>query len=397
MKMQTKNLNNEVKQRNALLRYLDQRTKKGGKPVEPMERAQIFDFDLYILRYATSLEFLREQYNAELKTFQAQQRQAAKDRAKAKRDQAKNPTPAQTSELTPNLATTYTSESLQDVGLHGWTRFRPDTPPDYSVYDQSTPGRPEWMRDEKKFYEETDYYDLPRDFRNISLTPEGNKVNTVFDRMNNPSASTLDSIDPFDVNWAGWDMGVWNSGETLFADQRENNDDFWFQRPLVLMNNFNTISAEVGLYGTVGYKRINALLRKEKEDSSGSIQQIVRIMDAGMRPAPATIFARRGVGENTFARMQKHLQVGDRFTDDVFTSASINPMSNWHSSPMVNIILTEGTPALWTSSRALRETENEVIIGRGVTYEVVSTDNERGWILRTVPPEGDYAPPTIPS
>ena len=42
-----------------------------------------------------------------------------------------------------------------------------------------------------------------------------------------------------------------------------------------------------------------------------------------------------------------------------------------------------------------KEEENEVIIGRGVTYEVVSTDNDRGWILRTVPPEGDYVPPEL--
>ena len=202
-----------------------------------------------------------------------------------------------------------------------------------------------------------------------------------------------------------WMSRIWKAGERLFSKQNSDPESlsFWNQTPGQDPNDIRaqTIADSVGRYGGAGYRDINDFLRRTHTFTVplkiANVQVNTRNMDAGMQPAPATIFARRGVGENTFARMQKHLQVGDRFTDDVFTSASINPMSNWHSSPMVNIILTEGTPALWTSSRALRETENEVIIGRGVTYEVVSTDNERGWILRTVPPEGDYAPPTIPS
>ena len=65
---------------------------------------------------------------------------------------------------------------------------------------------------------------------------------------------------------------------------------------------------------------------------------------------------------------------------------------------MMNIIVSEGTPVLWVGGKArLKEEENELVIGRGTTYEVVSTDNERGWILRTVPPKGKYRPPKIPS
>jgi hypothetical protein len=405
MKMQTKNLNNEVKQRNALLRTIDRRVKKGGEPASQSERDRIREFDRYILSSATSFEFLREQYNAELTTFQAQQRQAAKDRAKAKRDQAKNPTP--------KPATTYTPESLQDIGLGGWTRFRPDTPPDFTAYDQAIPGRPEWMN-EPRLNDLTNYsigsnQRPPRNFRRVTQTPEGNPVltvgmkegETIVDFANRPDIINEEPEQRLQnlTNYT-YKSDTWRAGEALFSKQNSKAEDFWLSKPYPRSD--LKIGSAVSRYGGALYDPVNGFLRKIYTPKSNrerkEVIDNVRVMDGGMQPAPKTIFTRRGVGAETFRRMQEHLNVGDQFTDDSFTSASVNPMFNWYSDKkMFNIIITEGTPTLWTDSMALGQEECEVIIGRGVTFEVVSADNTNGWILRTIPPEGLYEPPVIPT
>ena len=411
MKMQERKTNDEVKQRNALLRTIDRRVKKGGEPASQSERDRIRTLDEGILSSATSFEFLREQYNAELTTFRAQQRQAAKDRAKAKRDQAKNPIPTPTLELTPK------PESLQGFGLNGWTRFRPDTPPDYSAYDQAIPGRPAWMNEPRLNdlgnTQISQYRRPPRNFRRVTQTPEGDPVlmvggKNIIERMSvelDKQKTSKEELAKMTDN--PWMSRIWKAGERLFSKQNSDPESlsFWNQTPGQDPKDIRaqTIADSVGRYGGAGYRDINDFLRRTHKFTAPlkitNAQVNTRNMDAGMQPAPATIFARRGVGQDTFQRMQQHLRVGDRFTDDVFTSASVNPMFNWsNDKAMFNIIITEGTPTLWTDShKPLKEEENEVIIGRGVTYEVVSTDNERGWILRTVPPEGDYVPPEIPT
>ena len=235
-----------------------------------------------------------------------------------------------------------------------------------------------------------------------------------------------------------WEDGVFLLGEEIFANQNTDADAFWNQEisPATAWSTSGrrelaTIGSTVGSYGEENFATINEFIRGGpdgersvwsgieddiqtalRSPKSGSraydleliqrqiasiqtTQSQISTMDAGMRPAPQTVMVRRGMGGDTFGRMQQHLKVGDRFTDDCFTSASINPVFNWSNSPMTNVILTEGTPVLWTDGHARGSRENEVIVGRGVTYEVVSTDNERGWILRTVPPDGPYTPPPV--
>ena len=421
LKIRDRNINDDIKQRNALQRTIDRRVKKGGEPASQSERDRIRTLDERILSSATSFEFLREQYNAELKTFQADQRQAAKDRAKAKRNQAKNPipTPTPTPTLEPTLkpATKYTSESLQNIGLGGWTRFRPNTPPDYSSYDQETPSRPEWMNDPRlQDISIPPWQRPPRNFRSISLTPEGDPVltvgmkegETIVDFANRPNLVNKTPEERLsEITSRSYQDATWQAGETVFSKQRSKAEDFWLAKPVP--NSKIMIGQAVSRYGNITYETVNGILRRTESPGPNTrreAEDIIRAMDAGMQPAPRTISARRGVRVATFARMQEHLKVGDRFTDDSFTSTSVNPMFNWSydqstypptPSTMLNIIITEGTPTLWTDSMAMGSAENEVVIGRGVTYEVVSTDNERGWILRTVPPEGDYVPPEIPS
>ena len=307
-------------------------------------------------------------------------------------------------------------ESLDEFGLKGWKRQRLDTPPDYSAYDEATPGRPEWMNDQRWERGIPSSVELgkgpPSAFRTITQTPEGDPVRNVWGNTIESSESDIDPrlVIPFsDDRYVPGirkklEKDIWRSGEEIFASQSSDANRFWRKKPKDVDQN---MSYAVLDYGGALFKPVNALTRGTPFDkytlasefgkTSDDVVTIIRTIDSGMKPAPETIFARRGVGENTFRRMQQHLKVGDRFTDDSFTSASITPIFNWQSSPMVNIILTEGTPTLWTDSKALLEEENEVIIGRGVTYEVVSTDNERGWILRTVPSKKKYVPPEIPS
>ena len=256
----------------------------------------------------------------------------------------------------------------------------------------------------------------PRNFRSISLTPEGgpvltvgmNEGETLAEFTNRPNLVNKTPRERLsEMTSRSYQDDTWQAGETVFSKQRSKAEDFWLTKPVP--NKKIMIGQAVSRYGGSVYETVNGILRRTESpdlDTRREAEDIIRAMDAGMQPAPQTISARRGVGQDTFQRMQQHLKVGDRFTDDSFTSTSVNPMFNWSydqstfpptPSTMLNIIITEGTPTLWTDSMAMRSAENEAIIGRGVTYEVVSTDNERGWILRTVPPEGDYVPPEIPS
>ena len=384
-------------------------------------------------------EGARTVYNSALANFQAARRAENRAQATSRRPP---PTPPKPDTTTPFV-------SLESSGLKGWARQRPATPPDYTAFDQATRGEPDWMpilrsRIRSAF---TRDLGLPRTFRDIDTTPEGMPVQMAIPDA--PGASkmgdlSLDQVTPKDDDESPsfvrleWEDGVFLLGEEIFANQNTDADAFWNQEisPATAWSTSGrrelaTIGSTVGSYGEENFATINEFIRGGpdgersvwsgieddiqtalRSPKSGSraydleliqrqiasiqtTQSQISTMDAGMRPAPQTVMVRRGMGGDTFGRMQQHLKVGDRFTDDCFTSASINPVFNWSNSPMTNVILTEGTPVLWTDGHARGSRENEVIVGRGVTYEVVSTDNERGWILRTVPPDGPYTPPPV--
>ena len=397
-----------------------------------------------LLSTSIGADYHRKRYNGFVATVQAErkakrqaERQAKrkKDREQARRDRTK---------IIPKPDTTTPFVSLESSGLKGWARQRPATPPDYTAFDQATRGEPDWMPLVRSRMRESARGILPRTFRDIDTTPEGMSVQMVIpdapgaSKMGDLSLDQVTSKDgderPSFVRRDPWGDGVFLLGEEIFANQNTDADAFWNQTipPATAWSTASPMSMQsvVEEYGEEGFKTINDVIRRgpDRERSFWSriendiqktalqsptnrarqrrlildqiegkqfTQSQISTMDAGMRPTPRTVMARRGVGSNTFGRMQQELRVGDRFTDDCFTSASINPVFNWRDSPMVNVILTEGTPALWTDGHALKSQENEVIIGRGVTYEVVSTDNERGWILRTVPPDGPYTPPPV--
>ena len=397
-----------------------------------------------LLATAIGADYHRERYNGFVAAMQAERqakrqadRQAKrkKDREQARRDRIK---------IIPKPDTTTPFVSLRSSGLEGWARQRPATPPDYTAFDQATRGEPDWMPEVRgRIRESARELYVPRMFRDIDTTPEGMSVQMAIPDA--PGASKMGdlSIDQVTSKDGGerpsfvrreWEDKVFLLGEEIFANQNTDADAFWNQTipPATAWSTAEprSLQSVVEEYGSEGFETINDVIRRgpDRERSVWSriendiqtalqlsktrqarqrelildqiegiqtTQSQISTMDAGMRPAPRTVMARRGVGVNTFGRMQQHLKVGDRFTDDCFTSASINPVFNWRDSPMTNIILTEGTPALWTDGHALKSIENEVIIGRGVTYEVVSTDNERGWVLRTVPPDGPYTPPPV--
>ena len=398
-----------------------------------------------LLSTAIAADYHRERYNGFVAAIQAErqaERQAKrkKDREQARRDRTK---------IIPKPDTTTPFVSLRSSGLKGWARQRPATPPDYTAFDQATRGEPDWMpilrsRIRSAF---TRDLGLPRTFRDIDTTPEGMPVQMAIPDA--PGASkmgdlSIDQVTPKDGDESPsfvrreWEDGVFLLGEEIFANQNTDADAFWNQEipPATAWSTSGRrelvdMGSAVGSYGEENFATINEFIRGGpdgersfwsgieddiqtalRSPKSGSraydleliqrqiasiqnTQSQISTMDAGMRPAPRTVMARRGMGVDTFGRMQQELRVGDRFTDDCFTSASINPVFNWSNSPMTNVILTEGTPVLWTDGHARGSRENEVIIGRGVTYEVVSTDNERGWILRTVPPDGPYTPPPV--
>ena len=416
----------------------------------------------------------REQHNNLVATIQAErqadrqaERQALRDSARSKRQQEqaaadrrkKSPNPP------PKPITTTPFESLNEVGLLGWARQRPPTPPNYAAFDRGAEN-PDWVSKlEDEYAGESRAmrnFLVPRGLRNITQTPEGGPMRTVIPKIpGRPSdgATSLSDLSYSQLRGDSrrpvhsekpWRLGVYNAGEEIFRDQNSSGDaqSFWEQTPPPPTwwnkQSRRGLDYAVRTYGTSGYTSINAYMRNDRDAQSlrnidqearriladeqrpkdeqemttlerrrkkdelldrlrevEETQRDIATLDAGMRPAPQTVFTRRGVGPDVFSRMQQHLKVGDRFTDDAFTSVSLTPTFNWAgtasegNSPMTNIILTEGTPALWTDGHALRESENEVIVGRGVTYEVVSTDNERGWVLRTIPPDGRYTPKPV--
>jgi len=317
---------------------------------------------------------------------------------------------------------------------------------------QEAPGEPSWVNTVDWHPELTDTW--PITFRDVDRTPEGDPVTMMMGRENE-GISRLDMMDPelivrssaelmsavIDKDWM---RDVWDQGNEVFTEQSPDRDDFWNTVPLTgnkpgYYSKPISFAEAVESYGDWGYLESNDYIRRgypntleemrrgmqtvrdidssnpytqrkrsldrfrAREDVERAVRNcdtartLIATLDTAMRPAPRNIFVRRGFGEDVSERMQQELRVGDRFTDECFTSSSITPTFNWSRNNMANIIVTEGTPVLWTNGHARKgEKENELIIGRGVTYEVVSTDNERGWILRTIPPKGRYRAPRIP-
>jgi hypothetical protein len=398
-----------------------------------------------LLESVTVADYHRERYNNLVATIQAERQAKRKADRQAKRKVDRERTQKDRTKVFPKPDTTTPFVSLSSFGLKGWARQRPATVPNYTAFDQATRNEPSWMPEVRDRLPESARDSLlPRTFRDIDETPEGMSVQMVIPDI--PGAAKMGDLSIDQVtskdgdsrpNFARmeWRDGVYRLGEEIFASQNTDVDAFWDQTPPPATpwstSSPRTIQSVVGEYGSEGFEVVNQFLRsgpdreedvwegierdiqyaiqhtnramrrrdrmliQEQIDGLEYTQRQISTLDAGMRPVPRTVMVRRGGGNRTFSRMQQHLQVGDRFTDDCFTSTSLNPTFNWGASPMVNVILTEGTPALWTDGHAMRSIENEVIVGRGVTYEVVSTDNERGWILRTIPPEGRYTPPPV--
>jgi len=463
-----KSTTNEAKLRdsrelmNASMRVLDQFTKhrqknkRGilvpGLPFTTLDEQRRF-IDTVVLAQASKVDYHREQYNEYLAAFQAER----KDRRRRKNDAA-----------APSVDKTTSFVSLDGAGLKGWRRQRPAKAPNYTAFDQATDGEPAWMPAIRNVTQQYDQkFVIPRTFRDITQTPEGKPVRMIIPDLTTSSNPTwagtkpatqlsdlsIDQVKPepggFPQFFSSlWRERVFTTGEAIFPGQNGYATDFWDQEvgPPTSWSSMAflpvSIKRTVSRYGEYGFREMNTYIRDGRDaDAMQNIQDEVQevlqnkvlsakerrlirstlyrrlvsieetqlgiaVIDAGMRPAPQTMMVRRGVGKNTFGRMQQELRVGDRFTDDALISASINPTFNWSGttsssgapeggSPMVNVILTEGTPALWTDGHALGSSENEVIIGRGTTFEVISTDNERGWILRTIPPDGDYVPPPV--
>jgi len=317
----------------------------------------------------------RDAYNAGLSAFQRANREKAATRRRTR--------PPKKDTVTPSV-------SLKDVGLLGWSRQRPDTPPDYAQYDRDTE-----RADIISPY--TDRFPI----RKLVRTPEGAPVRPL------PNAEALSQTSrpaPVEISAV--------ADNDVFAEQGSRRYGFWNNSSEQTGN--LRLSMHINDYGSGGYVDVNGMLRgatgPRSTDNPGedlgtwtsknrrSIRQTIAALDMGMRPVSETIMVRRGVGKDVWSRFQQHLRVGDRFTDDAFVSTSVNPNFVWND-PLggtINVILTEGTPALWTDEQVPFPTELEVVVGRGTTFEVISMDTKRGIVLRTIPPEGTYSPPPLP-
>ena len=327
-------------------------------------------------------EAYREKHNEFLSIARAERKEAANAR---RRQRKPTPTPKGVS-----------SESLDSVGLLGWVRQRPDNPPDYKDYDRETES----------------FTQRPGAIRKLERTPENKPVRIIPDMS--VLEETLDPSLPYDAyERARADLlrrASVVADTDVFKHQGESNEDFWKS------GEGWTVATSVAAYASNDHKIINGTLRGREPDSPAAnpnvrqwrnpatvekearkVRKVIKGLDDGMRPVPETVMSRRGIDNEVFQRMQEHLRVGDRFTDAAFVSTSVNPTFRWVTGEnTMNVILTEGTPALWTDKRTQYSTEVEVIVGRGTTFEVVSMDAERGVILRTVLPDGEYTPPPLP-
>jgi hypothetical protein len=318
-------------------------------------------------------EAYREKHNDLLLIGRAERQRVAKDRRR-------KPIP------TPQFAS---SQELDSVGILGWVRHRPLTPPDYTDYDRDTESFTRFLGGVRK----------------LERTPEGEPVRII------PDTSALETIqNSQNSSFTHDDYAIARNDlvnranvvadTDVFKHQGESNEDFW--RATNNVEGGQSVAASVAFYATAEHKVINGTLRGQERytfrKAARKIRRVIEGLDAGMRPTPETVMARRGIDDEMFQRMQDHLQVGDRFTDAAFTSTSVLPVFRWVTGKhTMNVIITEGTPTLWTDKKTGYSTEVEVIVGRGTTFEVVSMDADRGIILRTIPPDGDYTPPPLPS
>ena len=363
------------------IKELTRRHNKLRKSGEDLQEVQ--NKLLYAVLYH---EASREKHNEFLSIARAERERVAKERQATSRQQRRKqrgPKPT----LPPKPDTTTSFESLDEVGLLGWKRQRPDNPPDYTDYDPES------------------FMQRPGAVRKLERTPENKPVRIM------PSAGALEqtqtsSLSVDDYTYAKImlsDEARIVADTDIFKHQGESNEDFWSARS---SGSEPTVSGSVAQYASESYKVINGMLRgnlrsenmtEEQKKNAPFLLRVAAGLDFGMRPAPETAMVRRGIDDEVFQRMQEHLRVGDRFTDAAFASASVTPTFRWVTGKnTMNVILTEGTPALWTDKKTRFPTETEIIIGRGTTFEVVSMDAERGVILRTIPPDGEYTPPPLP-
>jgi len=298
---------------------------------------------------------------------------------------------------------------------------------------------------------------LARDLSGGGRGPQEGGVGATrtFDAQNAPS-----SVGRYDTisRRSSWINGVARVGNQIFDEQRSNNTEFWdrenpngqpitfgsrnatrpgFGVPRVRdyvsrhaaytapdTNGYLRGSGRQGMYrdrenaymeetlrgirrqqtaGDVDAGTLNARRREFQQivDRREERREEIAALDSAMRSAPETILTRRSIDPRVYERMRQTLRPGDRFTDDAFTSVSIDPTANLgvpgQPGSMMNVILTEGTPTLWAGGSRSPGTQNEVIIGRGTTFEVVSANNEQGWVLRTVPSSSGYNPPPVPN
>ncbi len=466
-----------------------------------LAQSRVAEANNRIVEETGRLETFRLSYNDLVKTAQEQRVATVAERRQRAKAGTRFSVPVDT--VTP-------FESLNDVGLLGWRRQRSVAPPDYTEFDQSTPGRPAsvdfpgWEQDGRAGGK-------PQLYRDVTQTPEGAPVRVVMPDSvtrrsgmpDNPGLANADvddiaefvqnarpmsrnRVNPYDTSTpttldsrnvpqnitdrdlvrrkSSWTRGIQQVGEKIFDEQGRDNDAFWDRenpngqyaltfgrrsgrspdgqplpdkprvRDYVARHVYQTAQDNNGYLRESGRQRTYrdredaymdselrairqqqargnepsaAFLERTRQvfqqivDRRNDIKEEIAAIDSGMRPISETILTRRSVSPDVYARMQGALRPGDRFTDDGFTSVSIDPTENLNApgapnGSMVNVILTQGTPTLWASGSGDPMTTNEAIIGRGTTFEVVSADNERGWILRTVPSPSGYTPPPIP-
>jgi flavin-binding protein dodecin len=160
---------------------------------------------------------------------------------------------------------------------------------------------------------------------------------------------------------------------------------------------------EIAYYTASSFKAINEALRAGRAETAGtSVRNSIAAIDSGLAkyPLPMTIRTSRGVTSRMFnvdSPEELANEVGSLFVENGFMSTTVDavPDPGFFTNPddvILSLVVPAGTPALFLRALSMASGENELLLARGRTLQIVKArydqDLERWVVYATVAREG---------
>ncbi|MER6217102.1 ADP-ribosyltransferase [Streptomyces sp. NPDC001272] len=135
-----------------------------------------------------------------------------------------------------------------------------------------------------------------------------------------------------------------------------------------------------GDMGAPDYKEINGSLRGYVEGNPEIDESIARIDEAmELQPTPENVMVLRETGLNAFNCPVDELR-GSIQSDPGYLSTALGPEATFDpgAEAVIHLEVPEGTPAMYLEGLSHYDTERELLLGRGLEYEVIEEPDYHG-------------------